>query len=1105
MKKTAVLIALIMLLLGAFALCASAETVDSGTCGNNLTWMLDDEGTLTISGTGNMISAPWRGDYNTQIKTVIMENGVTSIGGSAFRECTGLTSVTIPNSVKGIGEKAFYGCTGLTSVTIPDSVTSIGEYAFFNCTGLTSVTIGNSVTGIGGYAFYNCTGLTSVTIGNSVTSIGLVAFYNCTGLTSVTIPNSVTYIGDSAFRECTGLTSITIPDSVTRIGASVFSGCASLGSITIPFVGNIRKGATDTYQYPFGYLFGESSYSGGIPVLQYYYGSSISSSTSTTYYIPSSLKNVTVTGGGILYGAFYGCTGLASVTIGNSVTSIGNSAFSGCTGLTSVTIGNSVTSIGDVAFYNCTGLTSVTIPNSVKGIGERAFYGCTGLTSVTIGNGVTSIGWGAFSDCTGLGSITVSAGNPNYVSVNNCLIEKSSKTLILGCKNSVIPADGSVTSIGDSAFSGCTGLTSVTIPDSVTSIGDVTFSGCTGLTSITIPDSVTSIGEYAFSYCTGLTSITIPKSVTYIGEYAFSYCTGLTSVTIPNSVKSIGESAFRECTGLTSITIPNSVTSIGRGAFCNCTGLTSVTIGNSVTSIGWDAFYNCTGLTSVTIPDSVTSIDWSAFSHCTGLTRITIPGSVTSIGDQAFSDCTGLTSVTIPDSVTSIGDFAFSDCTGLTSVTIGNSVTSIGDVAFSGCTGLTSVTIPDSVTSIGLYAFRGCTGLTSVTIPNSVTYIGWDAFYDCNNLKYVYYGGTKADWDAIEIDADGNEPLFGALIHYSSTGDHTWENGTVTTPANCKQTGVKTYACTCPGCDAVKTESIPKTTNHSYKNVITKATLTADGKITPTCSVCGATKAATKINKVSKVALAETKFVYNGTVIKPAIIVTDSAGKTISSKYYTEKWSNENPYAVGKYTVTLTFKGNYSGSKTLTYTVVPKKVTGVKNTSAETKSIKLNWTKAAGAKYYEVYGSADGKTFKKITTVSTNSLKVTKVNGKALSAGKTYYFKVRALDAAKKCVGAFSSVLKTGTLTAAPKITKLTSTKSKTATVTWGKVTGAKKYVVYKSTDGNKWTKVASTAKTTYTLTKLTGGKPIYVKVLAVNAYSAKSAYSAVKSVTVKK
>ena len=325
-----------------------------------------------------------------------------------------------------------------------------------------------------------------------------------------------------------------------------------------------------------------------------------------------------------------------------------------------------------------------------------------------------------------------------------------------------------VTSIGDSAFWYCSGLTSITIPDSVTSIGNRAFYNCTKLTSITISDSVTSIGNYAFYNCGSLTSITIPGSVKGIDNYAFYACNKLTSITVdpdnPNYAsingilfnKAMTELIYFPEGKIGAYTIPGSVTSIGNYAFYYCNKLTSITIPNSVTSIGNYAFYYCTKLTSVTIPDSVTSIGSSAFSSCTGLTSVTIGNSVTSIGSSAFSSCTGLTSVTIGNSVTSIGSNAFDSCYGLTSITIPDSVTSIGSNAFRGCSGLTSVTIGDGITSIEGNTFSGLTNLTSITIGKNVKAIEINSFQNCRNLKTIQFTGTIAEWNAINKNAYWN-------------------------------------------------------------------------------------------------------------------------------------------------------------------------------------------------------------------------------------------------------------------------------------------------------------------------------------------------------------
>ena len=340
--------------------------------------------------------------------------------------------------------------------------------------------------------------------------------------------------------------------------------------------------------------------------------------------IPKSINGCPVTSIGD--DAFAECRELTSATIPNSVKSIGDFTFFYCRSLISVTIPDSVASMGHGAFSCCDSLTSATIPNSVTNIGNHAFEWCRSLTSVTIPNSVTSIGSGAFRNCSGLERISVNSGNKFYIGKNNCLIEKKSKSLISGCKNSIIPSDGSVTNIGYSAFEGCAGLKSITIPNSVTGIGDEAFTDCTGLTSIIIPNNVTDIGGYAFCGCTRLTSITIGNSVTSIGDWAFCNCAELTSITIPNSVTSIGYGAFAGCSSLTSVTIPDSVTSIGNNTFGGCSGLTSIIIPNSMTSIGSFVFDGCTGLTSVTIPNGVTSIGEGAFLGCTGLKKVYYTG-----------------------------------------------------------------------------------------------------------------------------------------------------------------------------------------------------------------------------------------------------------------------------------------------------------------------------------------------------------------------------------------------------------------------------------------------------------------------------------------------
>ena len=785
------ILALVMVLtcLPALPLEAHAATVKSGKCGDDLRWTLSSEGTLTISGTGDMYDykaeeAPWYqygylysglhtlkimdgvtsiGDFAfygcSKIQNVIIADSVTEIGGWAFSNCSGVTTVTIPKSVTSIGEQAFSINKNLTSIVIPDSVTNIGSLAFYECTALTNVTLPNTITNMGNSVFSgcssltsidfftnvfttilpgtfrNCTSLKTIKIPNSITSIGYAAFDGCTGLASVTIPNSVTDICDQAFRGCTGIKEMTIPQSVTSLGNAAFCGCTGLTSVTIP----------------------------------------------------NSIKEIG-------YTTFYNCTGLTSVTIPDSVKTIGDNAFEHCTSLTAVEIGNSVTKIGGSAFRYCSNLKKVTIPNSVTDIGGSAFLDCSNLTSVTIPNSVTNLGWGVFRGCTRLREITFKGNAPSFG--NEVFTSVTAKAYYPGINDTWTESvrqnyGGKITWIPVVSViaSGTCGpnLTWVLTEDGVLTIsgtGEMTHFGSAlevpwhnyrdMINRVVIEYGATGIGPYAFSYCRNMTSVEIPNSVAFIYQTAFGDCSSLQSVNIPDSVTSIGFNAFALCTSLTSVTIPKSVTWIGNSAFHGCTSLTKIKVDSANTEYSSDDYgvlFNKNKTTLISCPGGRTG-------------EYTVPASVKSIGESAFAYCKGLTSVKIGDNVDSVGNSVFYECRSLSSVILGGSIPTISDSMFFYCDSLTSVEIPASVSVVGSYAFGHCYNLQRITFTGNAPSFGDHGFYGVTAT--AYYPANNTTWtEEVRQDYGGKitwAPTY-AIIASGICGDNlTWvltEDGTL--------------------------------------------------------------------------------------------------------------------------------------------------------------------------------------------------------------------------------------------------------------------------------------------------------------------------------------
>ncbi len=724
---------------------------------------------------------------NVLVTDLVIPNKVTRVNNYAFYSCDGLTGVTIPDSVTSIGDNTFEGCVGLTSIILGKGIANIGADAFENCINLDSVYISdmpaylntNFISDYSNPMYYadklylNNKRITSVEIPNGVVQIPAYAFNGCDSITDVTISDGVTGIGDSAFSGCNSIADLTIPKSITSIGSNAFSNCSGLNSITID--GNLT--------YSSGNLFTGCTELTDVYVCDYKTIAILASGTdeelitNCTLHLNNRILNNWGTCGKTVAWFFDDKTTLIISGEGamNNYSSYHAPWYSDGETIENVIIEAGVARIGDYAFENCSGLTDFYYERSYKELAKceigknndfllNSMLHCDDLTVNIWGTCGNTSAW--FLD--DQGTLTIGGeGNMNDYSYSS-VPWYSNRSII---KAAII--EQGVTSIGNNAFYGSGGLTSVTIPDSITSLGNNAFYDCSGLTSVTIPDNVTSIGSSAFVGCDSLNTINYnATSCTSIGgKGSFIGCASLTTINIGANVKVIPQYAFAGCSGLTSVTIPDSITSIGSSAFDGCSSLNTINYNAiSCTSIGnGGAFVGCASLTTINIGANVKVIPQYAFDGCSSLTEISIPDSITSIGGDAFRNCGGLTEISIPDSVTSIGGDAFYGCNNLQAVYItdiakwceidfGSRYSNpmyYADNLYINDVLTTDLVIPNGVIGIGNYVFSGCSGLTSITIPDSVTSIGGDAFYGCNNLQAVYITDI-AKWCEIDFGVTNN-------------------------------------------------------------------------------------------------------------------------------------------------------------------------------------------------------------------------------------------------------------------------------------------------------------------------------------------------------------
>lgn len=766
------------------------------------------DGKATITG------CTWENASYLEIPRQIDGYPVVAIGANAFQERNDLIGLILSEGIETIDFRAFWCCRNLRWVVLPDSLTTIADEAFSVCQSLQSVEFGCGLKTIGYAAFSHCSNLFDAVLPEGLESIGMSTFYKCYGLEEVTLPKSLKTLGARAYDSCVYLNDFSIPDTVTSIGTNVLynTGCYKNPGYwhgDVMYVGSCLMQTKRTISGSYTVLSGTRLIADG--AFQ-------SCNKLTEIRLPDSLQIIGAN-------AFEYCDGLQTVTIPAGVTTIGDEAFYDCENLENIHFSGAVTNMGqnvfdrtpyyknadnwdNNVFYvdSClvaskgtltgklqvrpgtetigakalqgqTKLTEVVLPDTVTEIREDAFRGCTGLKTVTFGKSLTTIAEGAFAQCAALESITVAEGNPVYRSQTNCLIQD--QTLVLGCKNSVIPQDGSVTEIGTSAFEGCMGLTELVIPDNILTVGDGAFRDCENLVSVRLGNGVKLVGKGAFENCDSLSQIDLGQSVQTIEYRGFGYNHSLKQLELPGSLRSVGEEAFCNATALETIIFREGLLRIGKNSFSYCDSLKHVALPDSLETVDSAAFYDCAKLETIKLGEGITTIGEAAFMYCESLISLTIPHSVQTIGSYAFSECYALQHLDLGQ-VRVIERSAFSYCKSLTQIHIPSSVTEIGLGAFAFCPKIESMTVSPnnpyyfdsnhciikkqekilafgcknsiiptdgSVTSVNGYSFAGATGLTFISVPDQVTWIGAASFVGCTGLQEIHlpFIGSEAD------------------------------------------------------------------------------------------------------------------------------------------------------------------------------------------------------------------------------------------------------------------------------------------------------------------------------------------------------------------------